>query len=165
MGCMLRFKYMKNYNQKDRSGYRRDSGRRDFHNRGERREMFKAVCSECGKECEIPFEPRDGRPVYCSECFEKKEGGSRAPRDFHDRDSRERRPQRRPDFERKESFEIIVNPQLEEISKKLDMILDTLITLSLKKEVEDIVVKGKKEPKAEKKISKTAKKKKTVSKK
>ena len=34
-------------------------------------EKFKAVCSECGKECEIPFEPKEGRPVKCNDCFKK----------------------------------------------------------------------------------------------
>ena len=33
--------------------------------------MFKAVCSECGKECDIPFEPKEGRPVKCNDCFRK----------------------------------------------------------------------------------------------
>jgi len=36
-----------------------------------RRQMFPAVCAECGKETEVPFEPREGRPVYCSECYNK----------------------------------------------------------------------------------------------
>ena len=36
-----------------------------------RRQMFPAVCAECGKETEVPFEPREGRPVYCSDCFRK----------------------------------------------------------------------------------------------
>ena len=35
------------------------------------RQMFAAVCAECGKETEVPFEPRDGRPVYCSDCYRK----------------------------------------------------------------------------------------------
>ncbi len=35
------------------------------------RQMFPAVCAECGKDTEVPFEPREGRPVYCSECFNK----------------------------------------------------------------------------------------------
>ena len=103
---------MRNFNQQDRSGSgrdfgRRDFGKRDFRDRGERREMFRAVCSECGKDCEIPFEPRDGRPVYCSDCFEKKEGGSRAPRESHDRGPR------RPNFERKEAPAIQNNAQLQ----------------------------------------------------
>jgi CxxC-x17-CxxC domain-containing protein len=36
------------------------------------REMHKAVCSECGQECEVPFEPKEGKPVYCRECYRKK---------------------------------------------------------------------------------------------
>ena len=35
------------------------------------RQMFPAICAECGKETEVPFEPREGRPVYCSECYSK----------------------------------------------------------------------------------------------
>ena len=33
------------------------------------RQMHPAVCASCGKDCEVPFEPRDGRPVYCSDCY------------------------------------------------------------------------------------------------
>jgi CxxC-x17-CxxC domain-containing protein len=36
------------------------------------REMCKAVCSECGKECEVPFKPTEGKPVYCRECYAKR---------------------------------------------------------------------------------------------
>jgi CxxC-x17-CxxC domain-containing protein len=35
------------------------------------RQMFPAVCAECGKNTEVPFEPTQDRPVYCSECFNK----------------------------------------------------------------------------------------------
>lgn len=35
------------------------------------REMFSAVCAECGKDTKVPFEPRSGRPVYCSDCYSK----------------------------------------------------------------------------------------------
>jgi CxxC-x17-CxxC domain-containing protein len=38
---------------------------------GYRRQMFPAVCAECSKDTEVPFEPREGRPVYCSECYNK----------------------------------------------------------------------------------------------
>lgn len=36
------------------------------------REMFKAVCADCGKDCEVPFKPREDRPVYCKDCFSKR---------------------------------------------------------------------------------------------
>lgn len=36
------------------------------------REMFPAVCDECGKETQVPFQPTSGKPVYCSDCFERR---------------------------------------------------------------------------------------------
>lgn len=35
------------------------------------RELFEAECAECGGVAKVPFEPKEGRPVYCSECFAK----------------------------------------------------------------------------------------------
>ena len=35
------------------------------------RQMFPVVCSQCGKQTEVPFEPRGDKPVYCSDCFRK----------------------------------------------------------------------------------------------
>ncbi len=34
-----------------------------------RREMFQATCSQCGQRAELPFQPRNDRPVYCRDCF------------------------------------------------------------------------------------------------
>ena len=30
---------------------------------------FNAVCSECGVECEVPFQPKADKPVYCQKCW------------------------------------------------------------------------------------------------
>ncbi len=49
--------------------------------------MYDAVCSDCGKDCKVPFKPTSGKPIYCSSCFEKydnKHSDDRKPR----RDSR-----------------------------------------------------------------------------
>ena len=35
------------------------------------REMFIGTCDSCGGEARVPFQPREGRPVYCSACFAK----------------------------------------------------------------------------------------------
>ncbi|MGQ9460576.1 MAG: DEAD/DEAH box helicase [Candidatus Bathyarchaeaceae archaeon] len=35
----------------------------------ESREMHKAVCADCGQECEVPFKPDPNRPVYCRDCW------------------------------------------------------------------------------------------------
>jgi len=43
------------------------SGRRD----DRPREMFDAKCGDCGNDCQIPFKPKEDRPVYCNECFQK----------------------------------------------------------------------------------------------
>lgn len=42
----------------------------------QQREMFPAVCSRCGKDTMVPFEPRTDRPVYCSDCFALERGNS-----------------------------------------------------------------------------------------
>ena len=55
-----------------RGGGRGGSGGR-FGGRGfGPREMHKATCSDCGKECEVPFKPTEGKPVYCKDCYMKK---------------------------------------------------------------------------------------------
>jgi len=40
-------------------------------NYGSQRQMHAVTCAECGKETEVPFEPRGDKPVYCRDCFSK----------------------------------------------------------------------------------------------
>jgi CxxC-x17-CxxC domain-containing protein len=40
------------------------------------RQMYPAVCAQCGKETQVPFQPRGDRPVYCSDCFRQQQGSS-----------------------------------------------------------------------------------------
>ena len=42
------------------------------------REMFPAVCAQCGKDTQVPFQPRTDRPVYCSDCFATVRGNTYA---------------------------------------------------------------------------------------
>lgn len=58
------------FNRGGGGGFRRDFGPREMH---------KITCSECGKEGEVPFKPRQGTPVYCRECFAKRNGKTGAP--------------------------------------------------------------------------------------
>jgi len=87
---------MKNSNRDNRSSGARggrifrgtDSGKRRFGNRGARRFgdrdsgrpliMHKATCSECGKECELPFKPTGNKSVFCSNCFGNKANSNRS---------------------------------------------------------------------------------------
>lgn len=36
------------------------------------RQMYPAVCSECGVETTVPFQPTGDRPIYCRDCFQSK---------------------------------------------------------------------------------------------
>ncbi len=38
---------------------------------GAPRQMFPVKCAECGKDTEVPFEPRGDKPVYCRDCYRK----------------------------------------------------------------------------------------------
>ncbi len=33
------------------------------------RQMYPAKCAQCGKDTEVPFQPRGDKPVYCSDCY------------------------------------------------------------------------------------------------
>lgn len=35
------------------------------------RKMYPCTCADCGTDSEVPFEPKEGRPVYCKECLPK----------------------------------------------------------------------------------------------
>ncbi len=50
-----------------------NGGRGSYGGEGYRqqRQMYPAVCATCGKDTQVPFEPRTGRPVYCSDCYSK----------------------------------------------------------------------------------------------
>ena len=40
--------------------------------RGVQRTLFDAVCSECGMQTRVPFQPTPGLPVFCKPCFDRK---------------------------------------------------------------------------------------------
>lgn len=70
---------------------------------GSDRPMFDATCAKCGNRCQIPFQPRTGKEVFCSHCFEQNaRGGS--------------------NFENRAQN----NDQLDEVNAKLDKILELL---------------------------------------
>ena len=76
--------------------------------RSERPEMHSAVCDKCADDCEVPFKPTQGKPIYCDDCFKDKsrESGSRS--DFGKQSGNQS----------KESHD--------QINKKLDRILNIL---------------------------------------
>jgi len=123
----------------DRRDNRRDSGRRDFSESRDRgdREMYSAICDDCGKECKVPFKPSSDKPIYCSSCFEKR-GNS------HEGESKKGNS-----FGNSEQLDLIIS--------KLDQII---LALETKKEltVEKKIVKSKAVKKEPVKKTKTVKK-------
>ena len=110
---------MGNYDRgrpQSRGGFnRRDDNRRGFSSGP--REMHKAVCSKCGKDCEVPFAPTGSKPVFCNDCFKRDDNRRPAPRSFSGG-----RPAP------------MNNEKLEEINQKLDKILSLLNRTPLKTE-------------------------------
>lgn len=119
----------KNFGERSFGGNRGGFGGGRDGNR-ERPDMHKAVCSDCGKGCEVPFRPTGDKPVYCSDCF-KNQGhdnsrDSRGGRnDFGARDSR-------PRFEEKRSYSNDAGKSSEQYRAQFDMLnakLDKLIKI------------------------------------
>jgi CxxC-x17-CxxC domain-containing protein len=54
--------------RKGQSGGSRSSSR-------EPRQMYTAICSNCGNEAQVPFQPRGDKPVYCSDCYQPQRSG------------------------------------------------------------------------------------------
>jgi len=48
----------------------RDARKASRRNGNNRRELHPAVCADCGAETQVPFVPRDDRPVYCRDCYQ-----------------------------------------------------------------------------------------------
>ena len=74
-----------------------DSRRRSFDDRDS--VMHHAICDSRGEDCEVPFRPTKGKPIYCDNCFENNRG--------------------KDNNQLKDEFEIL--------NKKLDKILQILI--------------------------------------
>ncbi|MGE5583748.1 MAG: zinc-ribbon domain containing protein [Bacillota bacterium] len=47
----------------------RDS-RKQQNNANRPRELHEVVCANCGVTTQVPFKPREDRPVYCRDCFQ-----------------------------------------------------------------------------------------------
>jgi CxxC-x17-CxxC domain-containing protein len=49
----------------------RKRGRSDSSSAAPQREMHEAVCAQCGITTQVPFKPRNDRPIYCRDCFKE----------------------------------------------------------------------------------------------
>ncbi len=146
---------------RDRGGFRGSNrggfgGGRDRGFGGDRRdrdsrpaEMHQAVCDGCGSDCEVPFRPTSGKPVYCNDCFKKNDTrSSRSSAGGHDNSQ--------------------VTEAINGLNKKLDQILNLLQASKApakaktkEKDMDIVFDEVEEKPKAAKKeVKKVAKKKK-----
>ncbi len=107
---------MRDFNNNNRFGGSRGGSR--FGGRGNSggTTMHDAVCAECGNNCKVPFFPSGNKPVYCSNCFEQRDGGddnARAPR---------RNNFDRPQFSEKRNFSAPRSNNQDNDSKKFDQL-------------------------------------------
>ncbi len=123
-------------------------------NRGDR-QMFRAVCDKCGKDCEVPFKPSSDKPIFCSECFGKGEKGANRNKNVASSDQYSKQ------------FEILNNKIdniLEMLSSETEVKKEKPIAKAIKKTVEKKTV-AKKAAAPKKAAKKVAAKKKEVKKK
>jgi CxxC-x17-CxxC domain-containing protein len=133
---------------------------------GDRREggSFKAVCSKCGKQCELPFKPNGTRPVYCAQCF-------RTNKPFENERSHDRsaernfdkpRDENRHSYDNRRSVPRDYKNEFETLNAKLDRILKMITPANMPKLAPTMeqVVPVKEAPQAEEKPAAVAKPKK-----
>ena len=121
--------------------------KRDFDNRGgfDRKQhsgrnetMHQAVCSECGRSCEVPFVPNGAKPVYCNDCFSAKKGAQtksfekrdfNAPRPSHHEDRAPNAPAPRDHrVDELKSQMDAMNSKLDRLVKMMEVNLATMTT-------------------------------------
>ncbi len=112
---------MRNFGRDHKFGGRQDFGKRRFGRDDERGHdkpvMHQAVCSKCGKDCEVPFRPSGTKPVLCRDCFRAEGGGESGFK--RNSFGRPNPPIRLPDPRP-------VQKELEKVNEKLDRILKLL---------------------------------------
>ncbi len=131
--------------------------------------MHKVICDECDKECEVPFRPTDGKPVYCNDCFgDRRDSGNNRGQDRFPRKSFENNRPSRNDFSSgpvrggddgiKKQLEAL-NLKLEQIVKILESKVETKTVASKEKETKKATSKTAPSPKEKKATKKVSKKK------
>ncbi|MBU1557694.1 hypothetical protein KKC45_01925 [Patescibacteria group bacterium] len=87
-------------------------------------QMHNTICSDCGKNCEVPFKPTGDKPVFCSDCFRDKRGDSR---DNNSSRGGEKRFENKKPFQSERGNDTQnYKSQFEMLNTKLDKILRAL---------------------------------------
>ncbi len=125
------------FRQQDNGRPEKFGGNRYEKPRFDDKQKYDAVCDKCGHDCQVPFRPSAGKPVYCNNCFDK--GGSR-------------------NSDRKDSGEVM--EQIKQLNNKVDKLIKLLTPNALTEKVEE--PETAKEEKVEKAAKEKVKKIKTI---
>ncbi len=96
--------------------------------------MHQAICNQCGKPCEVPFRPTEGKPVYCNACFggKKETGNNRGGDRFPQKSFSSYSPPTRTDFESNinKGNNDEMKKQLEILNVKMDRLIKAVETIA-----------------------------------
>lgn len=147
-------------------GNRPGRGSSNFERRDGDREMFNAICDECGKNCKLPFKPTSSKPVYCSDCFDMR--GERSGLTRNSSKTSEKSSDTGKEIRELKDQVLSLNVKLDKIIKALNIKEISAKTVKVTKEAyteattpepEVLAVEGVKKTKAVKKVIKKAVKK------
>jgi CxxC-x17-CxxC domain-containing protein len=115
--------------------------------RGGEREfkMHKAICTDCGDACEVPFRPTGDKPVLCKNCFVDKRDFN--PSNFKQQTRRSDKPERTEAAPDRRIDDL--KKELANVSAKLDAALEILNSLTAKKTTKSKAKKDAEESEAE----------------
>ena len=117
--------------KKKKSGYRSDeTGTKVYNKQAPRnsgiKTINKATCSSCGNTCEVPFKPNGKKPIYCNDCYRKDNSS------FPDKKSHGFNKYTDSNHQKFRSENRAPSITLEQINKKLDLVLEQLNSLQSK---------------------------------
>lgn len=87
----------------------------DFRQDRGKRMMHKTTCAQCGKQCEVPFKPTEGRLIFCNTCFEARKSNAHV--------NNFRNTSRRGGDD---GMHYEIKRQLDELNTKIDRILNAI---------------------------------------
>lgn len=124
--------------------------------------MHRAICSSCGKSCEVPFRPTGEKPVYCRDCFAGRSamGGDRSQR----KDPRTFSQNTSHNSQSNSSSQTVagnseIKKQLDALNVKIDKVVLLMQEMILKGALKEVTSESRETPKVFSKAKKVIKKK------
>ncbi|MGV8151230.1 MAG: CxxC-x17-CxxC domain-containing protein [Candidatus Woesearchaeota archaeon] len=90
-------------------------------------QLHHAICDKCGRDCDIPFKPTGGKPIYCRSCFRANDSEKPSKQNNnYDKRRPNNYTESRDRFEQRGTPQSVTAEDIEKINKKLDKIIKAL---------------------------------------